>query len=315
MAVPARPTISVSNIRASLVDLASSAYAELPDAFPLDAFEADLGAVYSLRRMLTSYTGPLINVRRLSDGSAQDFGYDSNGDLDTAAILTFVGASSAVIMQWYDQGPNGLDVAPGAVANGPRIVLTGTLETINGRPAMGVFPTAGGNQDWFQRATVPALTAFGADEVDLFAVFRQEGAQARNCLLQHVVSGTNLTSILATYDDVIYWDHADDVAGAGRINVAQPTGWDGAQHLMALYREPSPANSVIRTDGVDRASAAQTGTRASGNATLFLFRDASGATFHHGYVQELFWFTANQSSGDRDTIEAEIADYYSITLP
>ena len=40
-------------------------------------------AAYSVRRLSSSYTDGLIRVRRSSDDTEQDIGFDSNGDLDT----------------------------------------------------------------------------------------------------------------------------------------------------------------------------------------------------------------------------------------
>ena len=48
-------------------------------------------AAYSVRRLSSSYTDGLIRVRRSSDDAEQDIGFDANGDLDTTALLAFVG--------------------------------------------------------------------------------------------------------------------------------------------------------------------------------------------------------------------------------
>ena len=47
-------------------------------------------AAYSVRRLSSSYTDGLIRVRRSSDDTEQDIGFDSNGDLDSTALLAFV---------------------------------------------------------------------------------------------------------------------------------------------------------------------------------------------------------------------------------
>ena len=63
------------------------------DASPvLDDYTGDDAAVaaYSLRKVRSAYTGSAINVRRSSDGDTKDIGFDSNGDLDTTALQSFV---------------------------------------------------------------------------------------------------------------------------------------------------------------------------------------------------------------------------------
>jgi hypothetical protein len=47
-------------------------------------------AAYSVRRLSSTYTDGLIRVRRSSDDTEQDIGFDANGDLDTTALLAFV---------------------------------------------------------------------------------------------------------------------------------------------------------------------------------------------------------------------------------
>lgn len=71
---------------------------------------SNLAAVYSVRRVLTSYTGPLLRLRRDSDNAESDFGYvAATGDLDTAAIATWLGGATGYVATWYDQGASGLD--------------------------------------------------------------------------------------------------------------------------------------------------------------------------------------------------------------
>ena len=66
-------------------------------------------AVYCVYRLYSSYTGSLLRVRRSSDNTEQDIGYDSNGYLDTASLLAFVGANDGFVTTWYDQSGNSND--------------------------------------------------------------------------------------------------------------------------------------------------------------------------------------------------------------
>jgi hypothetical protein len=75
----------------------------------LDAIAASITpvAVHSLRRVLTSYTGPLCRLRRSSDNTEQDIGYDGSNVLDVAAAAAFIGGGSGFFRTWYDQSGNG----------------------------------------------------------------------------------------------------------------------------------------------------------------------------------------------------------------
>ena len=70
--------------------------------YPLDSYSG-FRVVFSIRRLLTSYTGDLIRLRRISDIAESDFGFDGNGDLDTAAITTWLSGADGFVVTWYDQ--------------------------------------------------------------------------------------------------------------------------------------------------------------------------------------------------------------------
>jgi hypothetical protein len=102
---------------------------------PLDNYTTSLAAAWSIsRRLLASYTGPLIRIRRSSDSTEQDIGATALGDLDTAAITSFVGSNSAFVRTVYHQN-SGANLEQATAASQPQIVNAGTLETVNGKPA------------------------------------------------------------------------------------------------------------------------------------------------------------------------------------
>lgn len=73
-----------------------------PFVGPYDAIP-NIAAAYGMRRLLSAYTGSLLRLRRSSDNAEQNIGYLANGDLDTAAIATFIGGGSGFVATWYDQ--------------------------------------------------------------------------------------------------------------------------------------------------------------------------------------------------------------------
>lgn len=90
---------------------------------------------YSLRRLRTAYTGNCITVRRTVNPASQDIGFDSEGNLDTTALLAFCGSGDGYVSKWYDQvGTNHL--IQNTVANQPQIVNAGAVRTLNGKPAL-----------------------------------------------------------------------------------------------------------------------------------------------------------------------------------
>lgn len=102
----------------------------------LDAYPGATVA-YSLRKLRVGYSGNAIRVRRSSDNSEQDIGFSGNGDLNTSALLSFVGlGNNGFVTTWYDQSGNGINVTQTTTANQPQIVSGGAMITRNGKATM-----------------------------------------------------------------------------------------------------------------------------------------------------------------------------------
>lgn len=80
----------------------------------------------SLKRLRAAYAGNCIRVRRSNDNTQQDIGFSGN-NLDTAALLSFVGIHNAFIVTWYDQSGNGFNVTNATSGQQPQIVSSGSL--------------------------------------------------------------------------------------------------------------------------------------------------------------------------------------------
>lgn len=89
---------------------------------------------YSFWLRNPNYTGNCIRVRRTSDNTEQDIGFVNNF-LDTASLLTFVGASNGFVVTFYDQfgSINLTNAYPGDNGYMPFVVSAGVLTTfVNG---------------------------------------------------------------------------------------------------------------------------------------------------------------------------------------
>lgn len=114
-------------------------FARLGAAFvgPLDGSTGNLLGAWSVsRRLLASYTGPLIRVRRSSDNSELDILPNALGSLDTAALVAFVGGNSAYVAKLYDQSGGAVgDMQQSTSSKQPRLVNAGAVEQVStGRP-------------------------------------------------------------------------------------------------------------------------------------------------------------------------------------
>jgi len=114
--------------------IASSKAASSGGALLLDTYTNSLAA-YSLRKLRTAYTGSAIRVRRSSDNTETDIGF-VGGVLDTISLATFCGVGNGFVSIWYDQSGNARNVNQTNTAYQPQIIISGVLQTVNGKPAV-----------------------------------------------------------------------------------------------------------------------------------------------------------------------------------
>jgi hypothetical protein len=97
----------------------------------------------SFRALRTAYSGNDIRARESSGSTEQDEGFVS-GVLDTASLLTFIGANDGLLPIIYDQSGNGNNFAQTTAANQLKIVDAGALVTSNSLAATQGSTSTGG---------------------------------------------------------------------------------------------------------------------------------------------------------------------------
>ncbi len=133
--------------------------------WPLDGAPGSVAAL-GLRRLLTSWTGPALNLRRASDGARQDILFTPSGDLDAFGVQAFLGSSTGWIAAWYDQSGHRNHAVQATNAQQPQLVLNATP---TGRAAILWTGSLGGQNlqiassasidDWFDGGGYVALTS------------------------------------------------------------------------------------------------------------------------------------------------------------
>ena len=91
-------------------------------------------AAYSVRQ-LSDKAVLALRIRRDSDDVEQNFGFDTNGDLDTAGIASFCGTANGYVTRWWDQSTNGNHSDQATDASQPQIYNGTAVITENGKPA------------------------------------------------------------------------------------------------------------------------------------------------------------------------------------
>jgi hypothetical protein len=253
------------------------------------------GLAYSFRKLRDAYAGSAVRIRRDSDNAEADIGFSGN-DFDTAAAAAHIGGAIGYIVTWYDQSGNGLDCTQATVINQPLYNATG----ISSLPAV----QFDGSNDYLLRASMD-LSTYISSQGTILSVMQQQSGTAQNTLLSWI--STTSIAIHPTYDDVIYLDFANN--GTGRVNVAQPTGWDNDAHILECYRDSSDDQHIV-VDGVSLANATRTPDITTGSAEFDIGRHAGLGALFGGYISELvIWGT--DLAGSRTAARNNLNAYWS----
>ena len=270
---------------------------------PFDLFTTPHRAL-SLRRLLASYTGPAIRVRRSSDDAEMNIGFDSDGGLDTSALLAFAGAGSAYVTTWYDQSGNVRNMTQATAAAQPRIVDSGVLDTVSSRPAVAFD----GTND-FLTSTITGLYAAGATTV---ASVARVGGSASAVILEELADNSTATGNQGSYrimrrvttSGQWNWQLNAGNSQVYGLNATGDTSWNDAQHQLFGIDTGSAISSW--RDGV-AAHASATATRGAVPTLQRTSLGASGGITPGGFAiaafQELVLWGSDEST-DRAAISA-----------
>ena len=112
-------TISGAMYSATSVSTGAAIWALLSaPSLPLDTITG-AAAAYGVFRLRSAYTGNCFQVRRASDNTTLDVGFDSAGVANWASATAFGSGTQLFLTKWYDQSGNGLDTTTPATANQP----------------------------------------------------------------------------------------------------------------------------------------------------------------------------------------------------
>lgn len=97
------------------------------------------GAFSTSRKLLSTYNGKCIRVRRSSDNAESDIGF-KGAMMDSVALTAFSQGYDCFLTTVYDQSGNNRNRTQAIAVRQPRIVASGVPETVNGR-VVGKFYT------------------------------------------------------------------------------------------------------------------------------------------------------------------------------
>lgn len=252
----------------------------------LDTYIGAAG-VYSLRHLRTGYSGPAIRVRRSSDDTEQDI-YFLNGVLDTASLLSFVGANNGFVRTWYDQSGFGRHANQTTNADQPQIVSSGSVITQGSKPAIDFLGTKGfTNYSVIYTAAPSAFNVFCVASPGISGGFRglfSPGAEATQHMLLSQLS-------------------SDGVWGTFSTSGQSGLGTFSTRSLLEMQ-------SANGESGVFFFNSSGAGNFATTIGQSSLIGGSPGQK-HDGTIQEIIYYESNQSA-NRAILASGINSFYSI---
>ena len=275
----------------------------------------DVTAYYSLRKFTEAETLNAIRVRRSSDDTEQDIGFDANGDLDTTALLAFVGTGgtdNGFVTTFYDQSGNGNDATNSTESEQPLVVSGGTLVTENSKAAI----QFDGVDDYLSKASpvlgnsISNFTSFVAAKYDAIGLAASALFGARN----GTNYGTSNSWVIARQlsgDDTFVSNNSGGYANAAN---------DGATTLnQTLFYHQFIGGSQVAS-GRDGGVLSTNTTSIPANVDLSSKFEIGAITAPSivnpmdGKIQELIVFNSDQST-NRTGMETNINDHFDIYTP
>ena len=149
-----------------------------PGATLLDSV-ATAAAAYGVVKLRTAYAGNCLQVKRASDNTFLDIGFDGSGVADWASADTFIVNTTGLVSKWYDQSGNGLDAVQDTDLNAP-VVNTGSTDGFRGI----TYKQAGGSATTTTKLVLPAgLSVDRAAFSAVMAIHDHSPANQNSCLL------------------------------------------------------------------------------------------------------------------------------------
>lgn len=273
-------------------------------AYILDKMTSQPIAVYALRKLVSTYTGSAIRVRRSNDNVERDIGFTVNDDLDTTTLSSFIGSNSGLVTVMYDQ-KGSYNAVQSTAGNQPRIVNSGTIDvdSSSGKPSINYV-----TNDRLVITDVNNLD-FGTGNFTINSISRPTTLSSGNYSI--------ITKRPNTGDTEPGW--SIKYTAAGNIQLYYTNSNDNNISTVSIdntYILDYVINSnsqILYKNGNLVSSKSATSANVSNGNDMFIGRAQTGE-YLVGYVHEVLIFNTALSDTDRRYLETNQGDYYSITV-
>jgi len=263
----------------------------------LDAYSG-AQAGYSLRLLSNSYTGSAIQVQDNALGSTQDIGFDSNGNLDTAALAAYGGSNDVFVSKWYDQSGNGNDASQNTSSARPKVYdgSTGSVILENGKPAV----EFNGSSTYFPIS----ISGLNLNSVTVNTVARSNNN-----------SSNRMQFTLGTDTQLRFWNYFQSGFNRFYYGPVTPTiqygSADTNQHLFSFIAGSTAGGATMFRDSVSSGTTLPLKSGAMNTAQMRIGAYHNNGIIWSGTIQEFIVYPVDQTN-NRTEIETNVNNYYSI---
>jgi hypothetical protein len=225
------------------------------------------------------------------------------GDFDLVAVATHCGTGSGFVTSWYDQSGNARDAAQATAASQPRVMNSGVLDLLNGRPTIRFLGS--------QELLLPTAPISNSAESDILFVARNDSLSSWSSLFELADDGGangRYHAHVPGADGNIYFDAGGSTA-PNRIS-----GSSGITQGVAF--QSTFANSVSGGYQVARVNGTQRAGDASGHSVaVSRLRLGSGMGLPMtGSISEVILFGSALSLNLRQTVERNQGAAFGVTI-
>ena len=245
-------------------------------------------AAYSVRKLQTAYTGSAIRVRRSSDNTEQDIGFDAFGNLDTTSLTSFCGSGNGFVTTWYDQSGNARNATQTTAANQPQIVSSGSVLTINSKPR---------------------IDFDGSNDSLSITQFTYAASSYNSLVGQRTSAGRILMGLAGNQYNFALWSDNNYYLQANTSGYQASTTTDtSTSHLLLTGLRESGGNQRIYKNGNQITSTFTAFALGQNINAIGLYPSSN---FSNCRLQEIIYYNSAQES-NRTGIESNINTYYGI---
>jgi len=266
----------------------------------LDLYPSTQGQ-YFMHKVSSTYTGACIRVRRSSDNAEQDIGF-VGVDLDTAALLSFVGAGDGLVTTWYSQ-TGFFNLTQTSSASQPAIVLGGALQTLNGKPCL----KFDGSNDFMTGGTSANNTG-----VNMYATCIGELTSNNTTLFAKSIASGQANRYFILQEGATTLSHIN--------NVNQTIGNQTSAKMFSIGSFYIPTVKLFMRTFLNNSTIATTNTSSIliGNPYRFLLgcypnnTDTNQQLYNNGKIQCFGFWRGQDYEADVSSINTIINNYYGI---